>query len=55
MTIIEKHKNAALAAMTRAIEKAADKHRLMGVPMVTWKNGKPFEFIPRKKRAASRK
>jgi hypothetical protein len=28
------------------VEKAAEKHRLMGVPMVVWKDGKVVEFLP---------
>ena len=32
--------------MKRAVEKAAEKHRLMGVPMVVWKDGKVVEFLP---------
>lgn len=33
--------------MKRGVEKAADKHRLMGVPMVVWKDGKIVEFLPK--------
>ena len=32
--------------MKRAVEKAAEKHRLMGVPMAVWKDGKVVEFLP---------
>ena len=32
--------------MKRGVEKAAEKHRLMGVPMVVWKDGKVVEFLP---------
>jgi hypothetical protein len=32
--------------MKMAVEKAAEKHRLMGVPMVIWKDGKVVEFLP---------
>jgi hypothetical protein len=32
--------------MQRAVEKAAEKHRLMGVPMAVWKDGKVVEFLP---------
>ena len=31
--------------MKRAVEKAAEKHRLMGVPMVVWKDGKVVELV----------
>ena len=44
--------------MKRAVEKAAEKHRLMGVPMVVWKDGKVVEFMPEpalKKSSPSRK
>jgi hypothetical protein len=37
--------------MKRAVEKAAKKHRLMGVPMVVWKDGKVVEFLPEAARA----
>jgi hypothetical protein len=39
--------------MKRAVEKAAEKHRLMGVPMVVWKDGKVVEFLPKPARATS--
>ena len=32
--------------MKRAVEKAAEKHRIMGVPMAVWKDGKVVEFLP---------
>jgi hypothetical protein len=32
--------------MKRAVEKAAEKHRRMGVPMAVWKDGKAVEFLP---------
>ena len=32
--------------MKSAVEKAAEKHRLMGVPMAVWKDGKVVEFLP---------
>lgn len=41
--------------MKRAVEKAAEKHRLMGVPMVVWKDGKVVEFLPKPTRATSKK
>jgi hypothetical protein len=37
--------------MKRAVEKAAEKHRLMGVPMVIWKDEKVVEFLPEPARA----
>jgi hypothetical protein len=37
--------------MKRAVEKAAEKHRLMGVPMAVWKDGKVVEFLPEPARA----
>jgi len=39
--------------MKRAVEKAAEKHRLMGVPMVVWKDGKVVEFMPKPARDTS--
>jgi hypothetical protein len=41
--------------MTRAVEKAAEKHRLMGVPMAVWKDGKVVEFLPRPARTPARR
>ena len=32
--------------MKRAVEKAAEEHQLMGVPMAVWKDGKVVEFLP---------
>jgi hypothetical protein len=40
--------------MKRAVEKAAEKHRLMGVPMAVWKDGKVVEFVPKPARAPTR-
>jgi hypothetical protein len=39
--------------MKRAVEKAAEKHRLMGVPMVVWKDGKVVEFLSKPADATS--
>ena len=39
--------------MERAVKKAAEKHRLMGVPMVIWKDGKVVEFMPEPEQTAA--
>jgi hypothetical protein len=41
--------------MKRAVEKAGEKHRLMGVPMAVWKDGKVVEFLPRPARTPARR
>jgi NCAIR mutase (PurE)-related protein len=43
-----------LDAMNKGVEKAAERHRRMGVPMVIRKDGKTVEIIPRKKTISSR-
>jgi hypothetical protein len=41
--------------MKRAVEKAAEKHRFMGVPMAVWKDGKVVEFLPQPARTPTRR
>jgi|688.fasta_scaffold85840_3 hypothetical protein len=43
-----------LDAINKGVEKAAERHRRMGVPMVIRKDGKTVEIIPRKKTISSR-
>lgn len=44
-----------LEAIHRGVEKAAELHRRMGVPMVVWKDGKTVEIMPQKKRVSVRR
>lgn len=44
-----------LDAINKGVEKAAERHRRMGVPMIVRKDGKTVEIMPRKKRASGRR
>ena len=52
MKSLQKTEDATLRILREAVDGAAEKHRLMGVPMVVWKNGRMMEILPAAKSAS---
>ena len=51
MKSLQKIEEATLKILRTAVDGAAEKHRLMGVPMVIWKNGRMEEILPEAKKS----
>jgi hypothetical protein len=51
MKSLQKIEDATLKVLCEAVDGAAEKHRLMGVPMVVWKNGRMVEILPEAKKS----
>jgi hypothetical protein len=51
MKSLQKIEDATLKVLRAAVDGAAEKHRLMGVPMVIWKNGRMVEILPEAKKS----